>query len=67
LFDGWRGAPRLDRPALAEAVVALGDLVTQNPELLEIEINPLRVVPDGIVALDAVVRTAEVSDGRSDR
>jgi acetyltransferase len=67
LLEGWRGGPRLDRAALAEAVVALGDLLAQNPELLEIEINPLRVVPDGIVALDAVVRTAEVSDGRSDR
>jgi acetyltransferase len=67
LLEGWRGGPRLDRAALAEAVVALGDLLAQNSELLEIEINPLRVGPDGIVALDAVVRTAEVSDGQSDR
>jgi len=46
---------------LAEAVIALGNLLLQHTNLLEIEINPLRVVPAGIIALDAVVRTAEVS------
>ncbi|HUR72715.1 MAG TPA: acetate--CoA ligase family protein [Sporichthya sp.] len=60
LLEGWRGGPRLDHAVLAEAVVALGSLLLQCPDLLEVEINPLRVIPDGIVALDAVVRTAEV-------
>ena len=46
------------RPDQAE-FRALCDI--EHPNLLEVEINPLRVVPDGIVALDAVVRTAEVS------
>jgi acetyltransferase len=64
LLDGWRGGPRLDRAVLAEAVVALASLLLEHPELLEIEINPLRVVPDGIVALDAVVRTVATSPVR---
>lgn len=67
LFAGWRGAPPVDRARLAEIVVALGALVVVNPHLTEIEINPLRVVPDGLLALDAVVRTREVDDVHPDR
>lgn len=59
LLDGWRGGPRLDVAALAEVLVALGALLGTQPRLTEIEINPLRVTPGGLVALDAVVLTRE--------
>lgn len=59
LLSGWRGGPSVDRARLAELVVALGALLAGTPELLEIEINPLRIVADGIVALDAVVLIEE--------
>ncbi|WP_369037314.1 acetate--CoA ligase family protein [Streptomyces adonidis] len=54
LLDGWRGGPVLDRDALGEIVAALGDLLAAHPELDEIEINPLRLTDQGLVALDAV-------------
>jgi acetyltransferase len=56
---GWRGGPTLDRAALARIMGELGTLLTANPDLQEIEINPLRLTGDGLVALDAVVITVK--------
>ncbi|GEC21344.1 pimeloyl-CoA synthetase [Pseudonocardia hydrocarbonoxydans] len=55
LLDGWRGGPALDPAELGTVVARLGDLLAANPGLDEIEINPLRLTADGLVALDAVV------------
>ena len=55
-------APCSTAPSSAEVVAALGDLLVANPDLAEIEINPLRLTADGLVALDAVVIPAH---GRS--
>jgi acetate---CoA ligase (ADP-forming) len=67
LLDGWRGGPTLDRAALAEVVVTMGDLLAAHPEIVEIEINPLRLTAQGLVALDAVCVAAdlEVTDGHT--
>ncbi|MDP9398055.1 MAG: acetate--CoA ligase family protein, partial [Actinomycetota bacterium] len=65
--------PVLDRRALGRVVRALGALLLAAPELADVEINPLRVTADGLVALDAVVTVREVTvreepaDGASDR
>jgi acyl-CoA synthetase (NDP forming) len=56
LLGGWRGSPRLDRGAVARCIVALGDLLWANPSVEELEVNPLRVYPEGVLALDAVLR-----------
>jgi acetyltransferase len=51
---GYRNLPPADREAVLEALVRLAQLVADFPQLAEIEINPLRVLPDGqgAVALD---------------
>lgn len=67
VLEGWRGGPALDRAALGGAVAALGDLLTANPALADIEVNPLRLCADGLVALDAVVITREADDAYPDR
>jgi acetyltransferase len=41
--------------ALVDAIVALGHLAARHPEIAEIDVNPLLVRPDGVVALDALV------------
>ncbi|HEV8547517.1 MAG TPA: acetate--CoA ligase family protein, partial [Polyangiaceae bacterium] len=56
LLDGFRGAPALDRAAVARAITSLGDLLAAHPTLQEIEINPLRVSTNGVMALDALLR-----------
>jgi acetyltransferase len=61
LLEGWRGGPALDRAGLGKVTVALGDLLTAHPELAEIEINPLRLTTQGLVALDAVCMTADAA------
>ncbi|WP_343944799.1 acetate--CoA ligase family protein, partial [Pseudonocardia zijingensis] len=55
LLDGWRGGPVLDAAELGRTASMLGDLLVANPALDEIEVNPLRITHDGLVALDAVV------------
>ena len=65
LLDGWRGGPVLDPAELGRVAAALGDLLVANPDLAEIEVNPLRLTAAGLVALDAVVipSTADSPDG----
>lgn len=58
LLDGWRGAPAADRSAVVDAIVALGDFLAGQPAVREIDINPLRATPDGVLALDALIVTA---------
>jgi len=55
LLAGFRGSPPLDRAALAETIVKLGDLLSEHPDIQEVEINPVRVYQRGIVALDALL------------
>jgi acetyltransferase len=67
LLAGWRGGPELDTAGLARAAAALGDLLVANPGLDEIEVNPLRLVHNGLVALDAVVISKEADDAHPDQ
>lgn len=53
---GYRHIPPADLEAVRSALVLLGQLSIDFPELLEIEINPLRVFTQGASALDARIR-----------
>jgi len=53
---GWRGAPPGDRAAVLEAVVRLGQIAHDFPQIEELEINPLYVLPQGRGALALDVR-----------
>jgi acetate---CoA ligase (ADP-forming) len=65
LFDGWRGQPKLDRAAVAQTLALVGELLWSNPEIDELEINPLRVYPKGVMALDARMTRSDQNQGRS--
>ena len=68
LLDGFRGGPVADRAALGDVLARLGSLLASCPDVVDIEINPLRVTGDGLIALDAVLRTRkEAADGVTDR
>jgi acetate---CoA ligase (ADP-forming) len=59
LLDGHRGRPVLDRAAAARALAAVSRLGAAWGERLgTVEVNPLRVLPEGAVALDALVEVA---------
>jgi hypothetical protein len=62
LLDGYRGAPKADLAAAAQAIASLGEAVLAGGERLrEVEINPLLVLPEGrgAVAVDALVLLRE--------
>jgi acyl-CoA synthetase (NDP forming) len=67
LLDGWRGGPVLDAAAFGRALSRLGDLLAAHPHLDEIEVNPLRLTAGGLIALDAVILTREVTGAQPDQ
>jgi acyl-CoA synthetase (NDP forming) len=54
-LTGYRGKPKGDLDALAQAIVALSRLA-DDPAVVEAEINPLIVMQTGVAAVDALVR-----------
>ncbi len=61
-LDGYRNLPPADRAAVLQAILRLGQLAADYPDLAEIEINPLRVLPagQGAFALDVRARVRVV-------
>ena len=59
LIDGFRGRNAGDREAVIDAALAISDLAMRERErLVEVDVNPLMVLPQGrgVVAADALVR-----------
>jgi acyl-CoA synthetase (NDP forming) len=72
LLTGYRGLPRGDVAALAEAIVAMSRLaLLTEPWVVEAEVNPLMVMPEGqgVAAADALVwlRDAPATTHEGDR
>ena len=58
LLAGWRGRPAVDVEALAVLVVSVSELLAAaSPTCTDLELNPVRVGVDGVVAVDALVHT----------
>ncbi|WP_269505643.1 acetate--CoA ligase family protein [Burkholderia sp. IMCC1007] len=55
MLEGARGAAGVDVKAVATAVAAIADQMRANPEIMEIDVNPLVAYPDRVLALDALV------------
>lgn len=55
LLTGWRGRPQADVRGLAEIVAAVSRAISEHPELAKLELNPVRVGPDGALAVDALL------------
>jgi acyl-CoA synthetase (NDP forming) len=55
LLQGLRGSGPRDVAAVVEFLVRTAELVERNPEIREIDVNPLRVYERGALALDARV------------
>ncbi|RPH59766.1 MAG: CoA-binding protein, partial [Chloroflexi bacterium] len=53
---GFRNIPPVDQGAAISALIRLGQLAAAHPEIAEIEINPLRVLAQGAVALDVRIK-----------
>ncbi|WP_329041850.1 acetate--CoA ligase family protein [Streptomyces sp. NBC_00178] len=66
ILKGVRGAPAVDRWALAEQIRRVSLLVTDFPEIAEVDLNPVIASPDGAVAADIriLLTTEEVKARR---
>ncbi len=51
ILDGFRGAPPVDREAIARILVTLGEIGLNQPRIREIDINPLIVGEEGAAAV----------------
>lgn len=60
LLDGYRNAPAGDREALARVILKVSALVETVPELIELDLNPVKVLEPGkgAVVIDARMRIA---------
>jgi acetyltransferase len=54
LLDGVRGQPGVDKNAIVDCLLRIGQLVQDFPNIAEVDINPLMVYPDsqGAIAID---------------
>jgi acetyl coenzyme A synthetase (ADP forming)-like protein len=58
-LDGFRSLPPADREAVIDTLIRLSWLVSEHPEISEIEINPLRALSQGAVAIDVRMKIGE--------
>ena len=56
LLKGWRDTPAADLDAVVATLLAVAQLLADVPELAELDINPLIVNHQGVLALDARIR-----------
>ena len=67
LLNGYRGRAPLDVEALLEVLIRLSQLVARHPEIRELDINPLLVMPRGVLALDARMVVRPPTSGAAPR
>ena len=53
LLEGYRGAPRKNIEKLIEVLIRMSYLAADYPEIKELDINPLIVTSNDVIALDA--------------
>lgn len=67
ILHGYRGRPGVHLPKLTETILAFSGLIEDRPELEAIEINPLLVSADEVIALDARVIVGPAQDVTENR
>jgi acyl-CoA synthetase (NDP forming) len=58
LLTGYRGGPKYDELALVDAILRLGVMVEDLPQIAELDLNPILVHTRGATIVDARVRIA---------
>ena len=52
VLDGVRGQPAVDKRALIDTLCVLSDFAVENPDVVELDLNPVFAGPDGTLAVD---------------
>jgi acetate---CoA ligase (ADP-forming) len=61
LLRGYRGSPPVDEPALRDLLVRVSWLASTFPEILEMDLNPVRLFQSGLSVVDARIRVGHVA------
>jgi acetyl coenzyme A synthetase (ADP forming)-like protein len=61
VLAGYRGGPRFDVASLKDALARVAALAEEIPQILEMDINPLVVLPQGVKALDVRVKVGSTN------
>jgi acyl-CoA synthetase (NDP forming) len=56
IFDGHRGTPAVQLEAVADVIVRVSELMADNPDLAELDLNPVLADETGCVAVDWRIR-----------
>ena len=66
LLEGYRNNPEGDVPALEEALQRVSALIWAVPELMEMDLNPVKVLApgDGVVVVDARMRVEPIAPAK---
>lgn len=59
LLQGYRGTPPVDLPAIEAILLAVSRFAAANPDIAELDLNPVIASPDGAVAVDARIVLVE--------
>jgi acetate---CoA ligase (ADP-forming) subunit beta len=63
LLDGARGQEKADVAALEQLVLKVSEVMNSNPDIAELDLNPVFAYVDGAVAVDAHIVLAEAPEG----
>jgi|AGTN01.3.fsa_nt_gi Acyl-CoA synthetase (NDP forming) len=67
LLRGYRGRPPANLDALHAVLIQVSQLIIDFPEIVELDINPLRCDAEGVLALDAVIKVAAADHANRER
>ena len=55
LLEGFRGLPVVNKDMIAELIVKFSNLIEANPQIKEMDINPIMINADGTFAVDTLL------------
>ncbi len=55
MLEGIRGDPPVDREAIVEVLCTVSELIVDNPEIEDVDLNPVLAGEDGVQILDATI------------
>lgn len=58
LLEGYRGQDPVDIAALEKLILQVSDFIEKNPQIEELDLNPLIANKEGIIAVDARIITS---------
>jgi acetyl-CoA synthetase (ADP-forming) len=63
LLEGYRGKESANIPALVEIILKLSRWIEENPQIKELELNPIFAYRDKAVAVDARIILERLEGG----